>query len=66
VPALLTLLAADVFDLQREGNITPFLVIFLVGFAVGIAGHLTASADLVIAGILIAGLAAAAPMVLWL
>ncbi|CAB4860540.1 unannotated protein [freshwater metagenome] len=63
--SLLTPLASGVLDLQREGNIAPFLVVFVVGFAIGAAGHLTKSADLVIAGILIAGIAAAMPIVLW-
>ena len=63
--ALLTPFAADVLDFQTRGNITPYLVAFLFGFAVGIAGHLARSRDLVILGILIAGVAATVPWLVW-
>ena len=63
--ALLAPLAADVLDFQTRGNITPYLLVFLFGFAVGIAGHLAQSKDLVIAGILIAGVAATVPWLVW-
>lgn len=63
--ALLAPLAADVLDLQTQGNIWPYLIVFLFGFAVGIAGHLVESSDLVIAGILIAGVAATLPWLVW-
>ncbi len=63
--ALLAPLAADVLDLQTQGNIWPYLIVFLFGFAVGIAGHLVESSELVIAGILIAGVAATLPWLVW-
>ena len=40
--ALLTPLAADVLDFQTQGNIAPYLAVFVFGMAVGIAGHLWA------------------------
>jgi hypothetical protein len=65
VLALLAPLAADVLDFQTQGNIWPYLAVFVFGFAVGIAGHLLQSNDLVIAGILIAGTAATLPWLVW-
>jgi hypothetical protein len=65
VPALAILLATDVFDLQREGNIAPFALLFAFGMALGMAGHLWGSKDLVLAGILIAGVTAVLPWFLW-
>ena len=65
VLALLTPLAADVIDFQTRGNIVPYLAVFALGFALGIAGHLVRSSDLVIAGILIAGAAATVPWLVW-
>lgn len=65
MPATVLLLAADVFDLQRQGNIAPFAILFVFGMAVGMAGHLWASKDLVLAGILIAGVTAVLPWFLW-
>ena len=65
MPALVLLLAADVFDLQKEGNILPFALLFAFGMGVGIAGHLWGSRDLVLAGILIAGVTAVLPWFLW-
>lgn len=63
--ALLAPLAADVLDYQTKGDIWPYAALFLFGFAVGIAGHLARSRDLVIAGILIAGAAATVPWFVW-
>ncbi len=63
--ALLTSLAADVLDYQTRGNIAPYLAVFVFGFAVAIAGHLTASRDLILAGILIAGVTAIVPWLVW-
>jgi hypothetical protein len=65
VLALLAPLAADVLDFRTQGNIWPYLIVFVFGFAVGIAGHLSRSNDLVIAGILIAGTAATVPWLVW-
>ncbi|MCU0257881.1 MAG: hypothetical protein MUC84_11800 [Solirubrobacteraceae bacterium] len=63
--ALVLTLAADVFELQREGNIAPFLIVFVFGMAVGMVGHLLASRDLILAGILIAGVTAVLPWLMW-
>ena len=63
--ALLTPLAADVLDFQRQGNIAPYLAVFVFGMAVGIAGHLWASRDLILAGIFIAGVSAVIPWLVW-
>ncbi len=63
--ALLTPFAADVLDFQTRGNITPYLLVFLFGMGVGMAGHLLASRDLILAGILIAGVAASVPWLVW-
>lgn len=63
--ALLTPLAAEVLDFQSRGNVTPYLVVFLFGFAVGIAGHLAGSREMILAGILIAGVAATLPWLVW-
>jgi hypothetical protein len=63
--ALVLTFAADVFELQREGNIAPFLIVFVFGMAVGMAGHLLASRDLILAGILIAGVTAVLPWLMW-
>lgn len=65
VLALLAPLAADVIDFQTRGNIAPYLAVFVLGFALGIAGHLVRSQDLVVAGILIAGAAAVVPWFVW-
>jgi hypothetical protein len=62
-PALVFL--TDVLDLQRQGNIAPFLAIFAFGFLVGVIGHLTASTEFVLAGIVIAGAAAVVPWFVW-
>lgn len=58
-------LAADVLDYQTRGNIAPYLAVFGFGMAVGIAGHLAASRDLILAGIFIAGVAASVPWLVW-
>ena len=63
--ALLTPLAADVLDFQRQGNIAPYLAVFVFGMLVGVAGHIWASRELVVAGILIAGVSAVMPWVVW-
>ncbi len=63
--AFVLTLAADVFELQREGNIAPFLIVFVFGMAVGMVGHLLASRDLILAGILIAGVTAVLPWLMW-
>jgi hypothetical protein len=65
VLALIAPLAADVLDFQTRGNIAPYLVVFLFGMAVGIAGHLIRSRDLIVAGIFIAGVAASVPWIVW-
>jgi hypothetical protein len=65
VLVLIAVLATDVADLQTRGNIWPYLIVFVFGFMVGIAGHLVQSTDLVIAGILIAGVAATLPWLVW-
>jgi hypothetical protein len=65
MPALVLTLAADVLELQREGNIAPFLIVFAFGMVVGMVGHLLASRDLILAGILIAGVTAVLPWLLW-
>ncbi len=44
-----------------EGDIVPFLVVFVLGFLVAIYGHMTSSREFILAGILIAGLAATLP-----
>lgn len=63
--ALLTPLAAEVIDFQTRGNVAPYLAVFVFGFALGIAGHLVRSQELVVAGILIAGAAAVVPWLVW-
>ncbi len=65
MPALVLLLAANVFDLQKEGNILPFALLFGFGMAVGMAGHLWGSREMVLAGILIAGVTAVMPWFMW-
>ncbi len=65
VAGLLIPLAQRVFDLQRQGDIGPYLAIFAFGFLLGIIGHLTDSVELVLAGILIAGVAAIVPWIVW-
>ena len=62
---LLAALLADVSDLQTQGNIAPYAILFAFGFLVGIGGHLSRSPELVLAGIVIAGVAAALPWLLW-
>lgn len=62
---LLAPLAADVLEFQTRGNVAPYLAVFVFGFAIGIAGHLTGSRDLILAGIFIAGLAATVPWLVW-
>ena len=65
MPGLLHLLAATFFDGQTRGDYTPFVLVFFFGMIVGIAGHLTASRDLILAGIVIAGVAAVFPWIVW-
>jgi hypothetical protein len=65
VLALLTPLAADVLDFQTQGNIWPYLIVFVFGMGLGMVGHLLASRDLILAGIVIAGVAASVPWLVW-
>ena len=65
MPGISTLLAVTFFDGQTRGDYKPFVLVFFFGMAVGIAGHLTASRDLILAGILIAGVSAVLPWIVW-
>ena len=65
MPGLPTLLAAAFLDGQTRGDYAPFVLVFLFGMLVGVAGHIWASRELILAGILIAGVSAVMPWVVW-
>lgn len=65
MPGLATLLAASFLDGQTRGDYAPFVVVFLFGMLVATAGHIWTSRELILAGILIAGVAAVMPWVVW-
>lgn len=65
MPGPVTLILAALFDGQTRGDYRPFIAVFFFGMAVAIAGHLSASRDLILAGILIAGVAAMLPWAVW-
>ncbi len=52
---------AQLPDSSARGDIVPFLVVFVFGFVVAVFGHITNSREFILAGILIAGLAATLP-----
>ena len=58
-------LIAAFLDGQTRGDYLPFVLVFGFGMIVAIAGHLTATRDLILAGILIAGVSAVMPWVVW-
>ena len=59
------LLDVAFFDGQTRGNYKPLVAVFFFGMIVGIAGHLTESRELILAGIGIAGVATILPWALW-
>jgi hypothetical protein len=65
VPGSLSALLAQLSGGAERDQVTPYVIVFAVGFLIAIAGHLTESRPLILAGIFIAGLAAVLPMVLW-
>lgn len=65
MPGLSTILAVTFFDGQTRGDYKPFVLVFFFGMAVAIAGHLTESRDLILAGIVIAGVSAVMPWIVW-
>ena len=52
---------AQLPDSSARGDIVPFIVMFVLGFVIAVFGHITASREFILAGILIAGLAATLP-----
>jgi hypothetical protein len=65
MPGLSTLLTLAVLDGQTRGDYAPYVIVFLFGMLVAIAGHIWASRELILAGILIAGVSAVMPWVVW-
>ena len=52
---------AQLPDTSARGDIVPFIVMFALGFLIAVIGHIIDSRELVLAGILIAGLSATLP-----
>ena len=52
---------AQLPDTSARGDIVPFIAMFALGFLVAVIGHIIDSRELVLAGILIAGLSATLP-----
>ena len=65
MPSLIQPLAASFLDGQTRGDYKPFVIVFLFGMIVMIAGHIAESRDLILAGILISGVAAVLPWAVW-
>ena len=57
----MAMVLAQLPDNSARGDIVPFIVMFALGFVVAVIGHITQSREFVLAGILIAGLAATLP-----
>lgn len=62
---ILSALFAQLPDSSADGDIVPFLIVFVFGFLIAIVGHLTDSRALIVAGIVIAGMAATLPWLVW-
>ena len=61
MPGIIAMVLAQLPDNSARGDIVPFIVMFALGFVVAVIGHITQSREFVLAGILIAGLAATLP-----
>ena len=61
---LLAAVFAQLTESGERGRVTPYVIAFAVGFFIAVAGHLTESRPLIIAGILIAGTASALSLLL--
>jgi len=58
-------LFATFTDYQTQGNIAPYAALFAAGFVIATVGHLARAREVIVVGLVIAGLATVLPWFVW-